>query len=145
VSLVCGFCMEHGKACADTAPARILRWRVREGVRRAAETGRRRVPLRRMLADRLVVVMKLCEQERGRRAMMARWLRCCTSRWRKFWTSGVALRGGGFKPPTGALAEDRGVERRGKRRERSRQVRAEKLSDGLEMVLCRLRRRKAIK
>jgi hypothetical protein len=62
--------------------------------------------------------------------MMACWLRCCTSRWRKFWTSGVALRGGGFKPPTGALAEDRGVERRGKRREGSRQVRTEKLSDG---------------
>src|SRR6266849_1089104 len=93
----------------------------------------------------LRVASEPCEQERGRRAMMARWPRCCKSRWRKFWTSGVALRGGGFKPPTGALAEDRGVERRGKRRERSRQVWAEKLSDGLEMVLCRLRRRKAIK
>ena len=59
MSLVCGFCTERGKACADTAPALFLRWRVREGVRRAAETGRRRVPLRRMLADRLVVVVKL--------------------------------------------------------------------------------------
>ncbi len=59
MSLVCGCCTEHGKACADTGPVLFFRWQVREGVRRAAETGRRRVPLQRMLADRLVVVMKL--------------------------------------------------------------------------------------
>jgi hypothetical protein len=34
-------------------------WRAREGVRRAAETVRRRVPMRCVLADQLVVVMKL--------------------------------------------------------------------------------------
>jgi hypothetical protein len=76
--------------------------------------------------------------------MAVRWLRCCTSRWRKFWTSGVALRGGGFKPPTGALAEDRGVERRGKRRERSRQVRTEKLGDGPGMVPLPLSFRRSV-
>jgi hypothetical protein len=48
---------------------------------------------------------------------VARWLRCYASRWRKFWTSGAALRGGGLKPLTGALAEDRGAERREKRRD----------------------------
>ena len=48
---------------------------------------------------------------------MARRLRCYASRWRKFWTSGVALRGGGLKPLTGALAEDRGAERCEKRRD----------------------------
>ena len=102
--------------------------------------------MRSSLADRLVVVLRLCEQERGKRAMSGL-ADCGAARvdGGKFWTSGAALRGGGFKPPTGALAEDRGLERRGKRRERSRQVWAEKLSDGLEMVLCRLRRRKAIK
>ena len=40
--------------------------------------------------------------------------------------------GGGFKPPTGALAEDRCAERRGKRRARSRQVWVGKMSDGRE-------------
>jgi hypothetical protein len=58
-----------------------------------------------------------CEQERGRWVTVARGPRCCTSRWRKFWTSGAALRGGGLKPLTGALAEDRGVERSEKRRD----------------------------
>ena len=33
------------------------------------------------------------------------------------WPSGAALRGGGFKPPASALAEDRCGERRGKRRD----------------------------
>src|SRR6266849_10111707 len=59
---------------------------------------------------------RCCEQERGRWVKVARGPRCCTSRWRKFWTSGAALRGGGLKPLTGALAEDRGVERCEKRR-----------------------------
>jgi hypothetical protein len=31
------------------------------------------------------------------------------------WPSGAALTGGGFKPPTGALAEDRCAERRGEK------------------------------
>src|ERR1035441_262815 len=50
----------------------FLRQRVREGVRRAAETGRRRVPSRRMLADRLVVVMKLLQWERSEGAGSSR-------------------------------------------------------------------------
>ena len=40
-------------------PFVLLGWWTREGVRRAAETVRRRVPMRRALADQLVVVVKL--------------------------------------------------------------------------------------
>ena len=57
-SPVCGFCMERGKADADTArPVRAGRVG-REGVRRAAETVRRRVPRRHPPADRSVVAVK---------------------------------------------------------------------------------------
>jgi hypothetical protein len=40
-------------------PLGLSGWRAREGVRRAAETVRRRVPMRCALADQLVVVVKL--------------------------------------------------------------------------------------
>jgi hypothetical protein len=40
-------------------PLGLSGWWAREGVRRAAETVRRRVPMRRALADQLVVVVKL--------------------------------------------------------------------------------------
>jgi hypothetical protein len=61
VSLICGCHVELGKARADTAtvPRKGSGRREREGVHRAAETGRCRVPTRRALADRLVVVRKL--------------------------------------------------------------------------------------
>jgi hypothetical protein len=45
VSLICGFCMEREKARADTGFGVMVR-QTREGVRQAAETARRRVPLR---------------------------------------------------------------------------------------------------
>ena len=49
------------------------------------------------------------------------------------WSSGVALRGGGIKPPRGALVSDCRAERRGKRRgEGPRQVWVEKMSDGCQ-------------
>jgi hypothetical protein len=59
VSLVCGCCVELGKACLIQHLASLWRRWVREGERRAAETDRRRVPLLCMPADRFVVVMKL--------------------------------------------------------------------------------------
>jgi hypothetical protein len=46
--------------------------------------------------------------------------RCCTRRWRKSLDLRSRLAGGGFKPPTGALAEDRGLERCRKRRGKDR-------------------------
>jgi hypothetical protein len=45
-SLICGYYTERGKACADTVLAYCEKERVREGVRQAAETVRRRVPMR---------------------------------------------------------------------------------------------------
>jgi len=56
VTLACGFRRERGKASADMVP--VVNSAGREGVLRAAETVRSRVPLPRSLADRLVVVMK---------------------------------------------------------------------------------------
>ena len=45
-SLICGYYMKRGKAQADTAHVLREGERVREGVRQAAETARRRVPRR---------------------------------------------------------------------------------------------------
>jgi hypothetical protein len=47
-------------------------------------------------------VVVLVDMNVGIKGRLVRCLRCCTSRWRNLWTSGIALRGGGFKP---ALAE----------------------------------------
>src|ERR1035441_4263396 len=61
---------------------------------------------------------RCCEHERRRR-IVGRWwfrkLRCCRrDRGLALWSRPA---GGGFKPPTSALAEDRCGERRGKRRD----------------------------
>jgi hypothetical protein len=57
VSLVCGFCAEHGKARADTAGRLVLRVAGEREHTGAAETARCRVPTRCVLADRLVVAV----------------------------------------------------------------------------------------
>ena len=44
-SLICGYYTKRGKACADTVLAPRTGW-AREGARQAAETVRRRVPMR---------------------------------------------------------------------------------------------------
>jgi hypothetical protein len=83
-----------------------------------------------------VVVVGVCEHERGKRGSNGRWrsrgLRCCT-RDGGLLALQSRLAEEGSKPPRGALAEDRGLERRRKRRGRgSRQVWTGKMSDERE-------------
>lgn len=62
MSLVCGFCVERGKARADTASRRLLAAGGERENTGAAGTARCRVPMRRVLADRPVVAGKPCNE-----------------------------------------------------------------------------------
>ena len=68
--------------------------------------------------------------------------RCCTSRWRSFWTSGVALREEASNHLPGPWLKTVVLNGAGKGATRSRQVRAGKMSDGLRVPGRRPRARK---
>lgn len=74
--------------------------------------------LRGELEDRGVgYVLAVCEHERGGQAVASLGFTVLCEEMEEFLDLRSRLVGGGFKPPTGALAEDRGLERCGKRRD----------------------------